>query len=169
VVITGAARLSLVGKRVTIRFLASGKTVASTTIAADGTFSATAPLPPADVRGSNRARYEAIVGSLHSLNLKLDRRMYMQSATRSGDRVLLSGKVTGSFKAGTPVKILLRVTCSSERVVATVKLTHAGTFTASVPAPTGAASQIAVYRATTTVLNDGHREATFTLPTPATG
>jgi hypothetical protein len=169
VLITGAARLVLAGKRVSIKFLASDKTVASATIGADGTFSASAPLPPAGIRASNRARYEAVVGSLHSLNLKLERRMYMVSATRSGSQVLLSGYVTGSLKAGTAVKILLRVTCSKEDVVATVKLTRSGKFSATVPAPASAAKQIAVYRASTTVLDDGHREATFTLPTPPSG
>lgn len=164
--ITGAARLVLAGKRVSIKFLATHKVVATATIAADGTFSASAPLPPGKIRESNLARYEAVVGSLHSLNLKLDRRMYMTSATRSGAHVLLSGYVTGSFKAGAVVKILLRVTCSSEKVIAKVKLNGAGKFNATVPAPTGAASQIAVYRGTTTVLKDGHPETTFTLPTP---
>jgi FG-GAP repeat len=168
VLITGAARLVLAGKRVSIRFLATGKTVATATIGADGDFSASAPLPPAKIRGGNRARYEAVVGSLHSLNLKLERRMYMTSVTSSGGHVALSGYVTGSFKAGGKVKILLRVTCSKEDVVATVKLTRSGRFSATVAAPTGAASQIAVYRATTTVLDHGHPEATYTLPTPPT-
>jgi hypothetical protein len=168
VLITGAARLVLAGKRVSIRFLATGKTVATATIGADGDFSASAPLPPAKIRGGNRARYEAVVGSLHSLNLKLERRMYMTSATSSGGHVALSGYVTGSFKTGTRVKILLRVTCSEEDVVAKVKLTRSGKFSATVSAPTGAASQIAVYRATTTVLDHGHPEATYTLPTPPT-
>jgi hypothetical protein len=166
VLITGAARLVLAGKQVSIKLLATRKTVATATIAKDGTFTASAPLPPAKIRGSNLARYEAVVGSLHSLNLKLERRMYMIGATRSGAHVLISGYVTGSFKAGTAVKILLRVTCSKEEVVAKVKLTRSGKFSATVPAPTGAASQIAVYRASTTVLDDGHPEATFTLPTP---
>jgi hypothetical protein len=164
--ITGAARLVLAGKRVSIKFLATHKIVATATIAANGTFSATAPLPPSKIRETNLARYEAVVGSLHSLNLKLDRRMYMTNATRSGAHILLTGYVTGSFKAGAVVKILLRVTCSSEKVIAKVKLDGAGKFNATVPAPTGAASQIAVYRGTTTVLKDGHPEATFTLPTP---
>ncbi len=164
--ITGAARLVLAGKRVSIKFLATHKVVATATIAANGTFSTSAPLPPAKMRETNLARYEATVGALRSLNLKLDRRMYMTSATRSGAHVLLSGYVTGSFKAGAVVKILLRVTCSSEKVIAKVKLNGAGKFNATVPAPTGAASQIAVYRGTTTVLKDGHLETTFTLPTP---
>ncbi len=169
VLITGAARLVFAGKKVSIRFLATGKTVATATVGADGDFSASAPLPPTRLRGSNRARYEAVVGALHSLNLKLERRMYMVSAMSSGGHVTLSGYVTGSFKAGTAVKILLRVTCSKEEVAAKVKLTPSGRFTATVPAPTGATSQIAVYRATTTVLDHGHPETTYTLPTPPTG
>jgi hypothetical protein len=169
VLITGAARLVLAGKTVSIRLLATRKTVASATIGADGNFSASAPLPPAKIRGTNLARYEAIVGSLHSLNLKLERRMYMVSATRSGDHVVLSGYVTGSFKAGTAVKLLLRVTCSKEEVVTKVKLTRSGKFSATVPAPTGAERQIAVYRASTSVLDDGRSETTYTLPTPPTG
>jgi hypothetical protein len=168
VLINGAARLVLAGKSVSIKLLGTHKTVATATIAADGTFSASAPLPPAKIRDTNLARYEASVGSLQSLALKLDRRMYMSSATLSGAHVLLSGNVTGSFKAGTVVKILLRVTCSKEDVVAKVKLTRSGKFTATVPAPTGAASQIAVYRATTSVLDEGHAETTYTLPTPPT-
>jgi len=67
------------------------------------------------------------------------------------------------------VKILLRVTCSKEEVIAKVKLTRSGKFSATVPAPSAAASQIAVYRATTSVLKDGHPERTFTLPTPPSG
>jgi hypothetical protein len=169
VVITGAARLVLAGKRVSIELLGTKKVVASATIASDGTFSARAPLPSAKIRDTNLARYEASVGSLRSLALKLDRRMYMASVVRSGSHVSLSGYVTGSFKRGVVVKILLRVTCSKEVVAAKVKLTGSGKFSATVPAPSGAASQIAVYRATTTVLDGGHPETTYTLPTPPTG
>jgi hypothetical protein len=80
--------------------------------------------------------------------------------------VSIAGDVTGSFRAGTPVHIMLRITCARYRTVATVKLSRSGTFDAVVPAPSGSASQIAAYRGATTVLDSGHREATFTLPIP---
>jgi len=169
VLITGAARLVLAGRTVSIRFLATGKVVATARIEADGAFSTTAPLPPARIRETNAARYEAVLGSLRSLPLKLFRRMYMTSARYSGSHVVLSGYVTGSFRAGTVVRILLRVTCRSEHVVASTKLTRSGRFTVTVPAPTGAASQIAVYRGSTSVLDNGHPEPTYTLPTPPGG
>ena len=82
--------------------------------------------------------------------------------------MLISGYVTGSFRAGTPVQITLRVTCAKYRTVAKVKLSSSGTFSATVPAPSAKASEIAVYRAQTTVLQDGHPEPTDTLPTPPT-
>ena len=166
VLLTGAARQVLADKKVAIKLLATGKVVASPTVTAAGTFTATAPLPPAKTRGSNRTRYQASIGSLKSLALKLERRAYMVHVTSAGSRVSIAGRVSGSFRAGTAVHIGLRVTCAKYKSVATVKLTRTGTFSATVPAPTGAASQIAAYRATTTVLADGHPFATFTLPTP---
>ena len=166
VLITGAARQVLVGRRVTIKLLSTGRTVASPTVSAAGTFSATVPLPPAKGRGSNRTRYQASVGTLRSLALKLERRADFLHVSTSGGHVSIAGHVTGSFKAGTLVHITLRVTCAKYKTVDTVKLGRSGTFRALVPAPSGASSQIAVYRAATTVLDDGHPEPTFTLPTP---
>jgi hypothetical protein len=166
VLLTGAARQVLAGKRVSIKLLSTGKVVATPTVTPAGTFTATAPLPPAKGRSSNRTRYQASIGSLKSLALKLERRAYMEHVTLAGSHVSIAGRVTGSFRAGTAVHITLRVTCAKYKNLATVKLTRGGTFSATVPAPSGTASQIAVYRATTTVLEDGHPFATFTLPTP---
>ncbi len=168
VLITGAARQVLAGRRVSIRLLATHKVVATPVVTASGSFSASVPLPNAAIRDTNAARYEASVGAAHSQALKLERRAYLLGATRSGSRVSIIGRVTGSFQVGAPVTIVLRVTCASYRVVARVKLTRRGMFSADVPAPHGAASAIAVYRAQTTVLDRGHSEPTFTLPTPPT-
>ena len=41
----------------------------------DGTFRATAPLPDARDKGTNRARYHATIGKQRSMQLKLQRRM----------------------------------------------------------------------------------------------
>src|SRR2546430_10323212 len=46
--------------------------------------------------------------------------------------VRISGVVSGAFKRGTKVKIGLRVTCASFQLVATVKLSPAGGFSATV-------------------------------------
>jgi hypothetical protein len=64
------------------------------------------------------------------------------------------------------VTVNLRVSCSSEKLVARTKLTRRGTFAVYAPAPTGPQSQIAVYQATSHVLHNGQSEITHTLPTP---
>jgi FG-GAP repeat len=169
VLITGAARQILAGKDVSIKLIGTKKIVATPKVEADGSFNATVPLPPARIRNTNLARYEASVGSDHSEALKLDRRAYLISATRSANNVLISGKATAPFKEGTPVQITLRVTCQTYRMVGKAKLSASGDFTATVPAPTAAEQAIAVYRAHTTVLKGKHPEPTYTLPTPPTG
>ena len=77
VALQGSAAKSLDGKRVKILFDDS-KPVASTTVAKNGQFSTTAPLPPASLRNSNSARYEAESGGQRSLDLKLTRRLSLE-------------------------------------------------------------------------------------------
>ncbi len=166
VLVTGAVRTGLAGQTVKVKFAATGKIVGSTKIASSGLFSLTVPLPPAKIRPTNKARYEAIVGSQASAALKLERRSYLSEATIVGAQVQIAGGVKGSFKPGTPVVIAERLTCSSYHTLATVKLTRAGTFSATVPAPTGAAGQIALYRASTKVLLHRVAQPTSTEPLP---
>ncbi len=166
VLVSGAARAAYTGRRVLVRLTASGQTVGQATVGADGTFTTSVPLPPLDIRFTNRARYEAILGAEHSDALKLERRAYMTSAERSGDTVRLAGFVTGEFRPGALVEVTLRRTCGLTETVARVRLGPHGHFEAVVPAPIGVLGSIAVYRAQTTVLDDGHVEPTFTLPRP---
>jgi hypothetical protein len=168
VLLSGAARPGLAGQQVLIRLLATGRIVGRARIGADGTFGTTVPLPPRSFRFTNRARYEAVLDGHHSLALKLERRAYMRSAIRTGSRVRIDGFVTGAFRLGTVVTIKLRVTCGQYTVVAHVPLGRHGSFTALVRAPSGLSGSVAVYRAQTTVLKDGHDEPTFTLPHPPT-
>ncbi len=62
------------GKRSPIRFLATGKRVATAKVRSDGRFSTTAPMPSKRIRSTNKARYLASVGKEKSLDLKLTRR-----------------------------------------------------------------------------------------------
>jgi hypothetical protein len=112
------------------------------------------------------ARYEAIAGSSVSQALKLTRRSSLTGVTESAGRIHVSGRVSGSFKAGTAERIRLRVTCRSSRTVDTLTLTKSGTCSASVAPAVGVKGPVAVYRACTTVLRNGHREPTDSLPVP---
>lgn len=161
----GEAQRSLVGHTVDIRFLASGRTVATAVVAPDGSFRATAPLPRASIRYTNAARYRAISGSSVSLPLKLYRRMSMTSVRLAAGRVYLAGHVSGSFRAGTRVRVLFRVPCTAEHVIGTTVLGKRGRFAISLLLPAGVDRE-ATYRAQTNVLLDGRVETTYTLPTP---
>ena len=168
VLVTGAARPAYHGRRVLVRLTATGQTVGEATVGEDGTFAVSVPLPPASIRFTNRARYEAILGGKHSDALKLERRAYVRSAVRSGDTVRLVGYVTAPFRPGTLVDVTLRETCALTKTVARVRLGRDGAFSADVPAAGGVTGSIAVYRVETTVLDArGHRVSTFTLPQPS--
>ena len=101
----GVARQALVGKTVQIELQGTGKMVASALVGASGKFTTTAPLPPVAIRGTNRARYEARVGTLVSLPLKLYRRMYVTRSKSAGTSLRLEGRVTGKFKHGAEVAV----------------------------------------------------------------
>ena len=169
VVITGVARQTLTGRKVVLTLLATHSTVATTTVGADGSFSTTAPLPPAAIRASNRGRYVAGVGPNKSAALKLQRRLYLTSTAVGGGVVHLAGHVTGSFRAGTKVTITERTSCTTDKAVASARLGKRGTWSATAPAPAGLAGTLALFRAQTTVLKGRATVRTYSLPDPVNG
>jgi hypothetical protein len=94
----GAADRRYVGRRVRIRSRATGRTVARPKVSRDGTFRATAPLPEARLRPTNRARYEATIGKQRSMRLKLQRRMLVTEMAARHGRVTIAGR--GGAPAG---------------------------------------------------------------------
>jgi hypothetical protein len=76
----GLARATLVGRTATIS--ANGNRAGSATVAADGSFSASLPLP----RGKGRVRYTATVGKSSSLAFSLQRRFTIVSRRCPGSR-----------------------------------------------------------------------------------
>jgi sugar lactone lactonase YvrE len=162
----GVADRTLVGHRVDIYFKATKKVVASTVVRSDGSFSTTAPLPPRTIRNTNRARYEARSGTEVSLNLKLERRMYVDSITVKNHRVTLTGRVTPPFThPRSAVRVQRLVSCTRAVTVKRVKLRRNGRWRATLAAPPNA--QAAIYRATTVVRKTRHtsrHHRTYTLP-----
>jgi hypothetical protein len=94
----GVADRRYVGRRVRIRSRATGRTVARPKVSRDGTFRATAPLPEARLRPTNRARYEATIGKQRSMRLKLQRRMLVTEMAARHGRVTIAGR--GGAPAG---------------------------------------------------------------------
>lgn len=164
--LVGVADRALVGRRVSIRFLATGRTATTATVRSDGSFSATAPLPARNLRATNRARYQAVVGREKSLDLKLRRRMVVDSVAVRGGKVTISGHVTRPLTT-TPsvITVSRRVSCRRNEVVARITPRRDGTFRVTVKAPDGQAA--AVYRLGTFVrktTSNPKRYPTFTLP-----
>jgi len=166
VTITGVADKRFVGQSVTIRFEADGRTAGRALVAPNGTFQTTARLPSRRLRSSNRARYQAVLGKEKSLNLKLERRMYVDRLTSENGTVTVAGRVTRPL--GTPVQTITltrRVSCRDMEVVARFKPAAGGRFSITVDAPKGETSS--VYRLGTKVRKTQRNKKlypTFTLP-----
>jgi hypothetical protein len=162
----GAADRRYVGRRVRIRFMADGRTVARPKVRRDGTFRATAPLPDAVVRDTNRARYEASIRKQRSMRLKLMRRMRVSEMERRGGVVTIAGRVVGPLTTPLrPVLVKRRVTCRDWKVVKRFTPRPDGSFRVRLKAPQD--GEAAVYRMTTRVkLYDWFPKTypTFTLP-----
>ena len=162
----GAADRGLAGRRVTIRYLGSGKRVARPKVGSDGLFRASAKLPPRAQRRTNRARYQARMDTQRSLPLKLARRMRITKITPSGRRVIISGRI--SKPLGRPIQritVTRRVSCGRVEVVKRFKPRKNGRFRVTL---SGASTrQVATFRFRTLVrFRSGNPRLfrTFTLP-----
>jgi len=162
----GYADRRFVGRTVNLRLRATGRTVARASVRPDGSFRASAPMPSRRLRSTDRARYQAVLGSERSLDLKLERRMRIASMTVRDGRVRIRGRVTRPLaRPVQPITVSRRLSCSRSRVVARVRPRRDGTFSVSVPAPGGESA--AVYRLSTKVrATEGNPKLfpTFTLP-----
>lgn len=162
----GVADSEFVGRRVSIRFTHSAKTVARATVRDDGSFRATARLPAKRLRPTNKARYQAVIGSERSLKLKLRRRMVLSGTRSSSGRVTLSGRVVAPLgKPTRAITLTRRVSCERSEVVARLKPKRNGSFRVTVDAPEDELA--AVYRLSTRVRKTTRNSKTFktfTLP-----
>jgi len=162
----GVADRALVGKRVTIRFTADRRVVARPVVRRNGSFSATAPLPAASIRNTNRARYQAAVGKEKSIELKLVRRMIVSRLSSANGRVTIAGRVIRPL--GSPIQPIVvrrRVSCRKTEVVARIKPSRTGAFRVTVAAPPK--SLAATYRLETKVrkfTSNPKLFPTYTLP-----
>ena len=156
VALLGAADKSLIGRKVTITFLANHKRVASAVVGSDGFFGTTAALPSRRLRFTNRASYQASIGAERSASLKLTRRMLVDSIVSRAGKVVIHGRVVRPLAQ--PIATILvrrRVSCSSAVTVKRIKPRRNGTFAVTLVAPprTQAAVYLAVTRVRQTVRN----------------
>jgi hypothetical protein len=167
VLLRGAASSSLLGKRVDILFN-DHKTVAKAAVGSDGLFSTSAPLPPAKIRNTNRARYLARAGGARSLDLKLSRRLILDSITGHQGRVTIVGKVVSPLaRPAAPIAVQQVISCTRTVTVKRARPSASGRFHITLTAPANVAA--AVYRLSTHVRKFARNPrlfATFSLPEP---
>ena len=162
----GVADKKYAGQTVNLMFDATGDQVAQAVVGQDGSFTTTAPMPKADLRNSDIARYRAVIGKEQSQSLKLARRLQVTEMKAHGGKVTIAGKVVGPMsKSGSPITVKRRLSCSKYVKVGTVKPNRDGSFSYTFKAPTGTTE--AVYRLSTTVLKRAGSDKefpTYTLP-----
>jgi hypothetical protein len=167
VALEGSAAKSLVGKRVKIVFDGRAQ-VATATVAADGEFATTAPLPPARLRNGNSARYMAEEGGLRSLDLKLTRRLSLEPPVASGGAVTLAGQVLPPLtKPVAAVSVQQQLECGKTTIVKRFTPSASGRFHITVQVPAGA--KAGIYRLIGSVaVKPGSKRgfATYSLPLP---
>jgi uncharacterized repeat protein (TIGR01451 family) len=168
-VAAGRTRVHLAGETAkanagrTVTLLFRGRRVGTAVVATNGTFSTTVALPPRKIRTTNLARYQAVLGSLRSLNLKLARRMRTTELSSRAGTVTIAGRVTSPLAR--PVRtVTLRqykdCTGTSFTVVKRgIKVSRDGRFRATVPAPAGV--DVAYYRALTRVRKTTRNPKTY--------
>ena len=167
VLLEGSAAEDLHGKEVKLIF-DGHKQVATATIAADGEFSTSAPLPPVRVRDSNSARYMAALGSQRSLDLKLTRRLILEPPKFSDGTVTLVGQVLPPLgKPVASVSVQQQLECGKATAAGTFKPSRDGHFHITLKVP--AAAKAGVYTLITKVVakpGAKHGFTTYSLPLP---
>jgi hypothetical protein len=162
----GAASRRFAGRRVKIRFTATGKVVARPRVGRSGIFRASAPVPSRRLRATNRARYRAEIAKQKSLRLKLVRRMLVSSTSVRGRRVTIAGRIVPPLgEPVQPVIVKRRLSCGRYRVVKRFTPPASGRFRVMLAGPPS--SQAAAYRLQTRVrkfTTNPKLFPTFTLP-----
>jgi hypothetical protein len=168
VILLGSAAKSLAGKKVTILFNEK-KSVATTTVQANGDFATTAALPPARIRDALTTRYSAEIGEVRSLHLKLVRRLLLEPPKASGDTVTLTGRVTKPLtKPIAPVVVEQQLECGKITIAKQFTPPASGIVHLTLSVPSGTTA--AIYTLKSKVAANAHALAkgftTYSLPLP---
>jgi hypothetical protein len=133
VLLQGVAAKQFTGQKVTIVFGPRSQRVASTVVRPNGTFSTTAPLPPKNLRRSNKARYQAVAGPARSLSLKLFRRMLITRVRVQNGSATISGTIIRPLaKPVRPIVLSRRLDCKHDMVVKRLAPKPNGSFQTTV-------------------------------------
>jgi hypothetical protein len=162
----GVAPRGSAGKQVQIIASWSHKVVGRTRVHRDLSFNVTVKQPPLHL--SNKASYAARLGRQRSASLKFARRLYNVNVGTKGRRIVFRGSVTSPLAKPARLVVVRAVgTCSAigrGRIVAKVKASRRGTFTARFTLPKQLAGIPIVYlRAQSVVARSGRKVPAYGL------
>jgi hypothetical protein len=131
--VSGFARLSYVGKTVTLTYKPTGvKVIANATVGVDGSFSVSAKAPASKLRLSNKTLYRATVGEESTPWTKLARRVASSTAAYKNGKLVVSGQLSKPLMPKSPVTIAARTGCNGPWVTITKgKVKSNGAFSTS--------------------------------------
>ena len=163
----GAASRRFAGRRVRIRFTATGKAVARPTVRSTGLFRATAKLPPRRHPQHQPRALRGLDRRQKSFRLKLMRRMLVTSTTaRAATMWSITGRVVRPLaRPSKTIIVQRRLSCGRYEVIKRFKPRATGASASRSAGPAG--SQAAVYRLRTRVpkfASNPKLYPTFTLP-----
>lgn len=134
--ILGLTAPASAGQDVDIAFSKSTNVVATATVAADGTFRATAPLPANGVANSNSARYRATLGTSSTPWLKLTRRLALTGMHVVNGALAIGGRLSKPLIRGAAVVVRTQSSCNgAPAVIAHLPVDSSGAFSREVPLP----------------------------------
>jgi uncharacterized repeat protein (TIGR01451 family) len=144
--VKGVTATANAGRQVPIRLLSGAKIVARATVKPDGSFETTAPLPPARIRKTNKARYRAELDGEATGYFKLRRRIRIDGLDTRGGKITLAGKITLPLaKPVATIRLRQRTACIGRgKIVARIKPDKHGRFRVTIPRPRGV--DAAIYR-----------------------
>jgi hypothetical protein len=143
-VISGSTAAKFVGQTVTISFGARREAIASTRVAADGTFTASVAAPKGKAGRGNSARYVATIGAVRSPAVKRQRRMYATTVKRTPSGISVAGRLVAPFARTTSVSVQVQIPvqtptgtrCTNWTTVKSVPVGRGGTYATTVPVST---------------------------------
>ncbi len=131
--VSGFARLSYVGKTVTLSYKPTGvKVIANGTVGVDGSFTVSAKAPASKLRLSNKTLYRATVGDESTPWTKLARRVASSTAAYKNGKLVVNGLLSKPLMPKAPVTIAARTGCDGPWVTITKgKVNSNGAFSTS--------------------------------------
>lgn len=127
--ILGVTKSANAGETIQIAFRPADDVVATAVVNGDGSFRATAPLPPRSIRNTDKARYRASLGTSTTPWLKLTRRLAVSGLHGLEGDLDIGGRLLGPRVKGARITITTQTDCDAPpKVLGHIAVDSDGSF-----------------------------------------